>query len=249
MRRILLVALTLAVLTACSSGSDDTPESVSDVTPTPDMTVSEVNLSAALDATQARGTASMEVLVLTTLGDLEAAVEGVGVIDFQSDAAEVAWSDEFGDVIERKTPDGLFVQLDPPEGSWFQFDSGNATPTSYALAPLTDLTSVVDIQNEGTERVDGMETTRLVGTTPPEDCINGAGFSQEDELEFGDDVICGVSVWVDEEGLIVRVDRTFRATTSAGVEARSVRSTTFTDFGSVITVPTPTDVLDAPEGQ
>jgi hypothetical protein len=244
MRRILLIAVTLALLTACASGAEDAQETVAD--PAPEL---QVSLPAALDATQTRGTATMEVLVLTTLGELEAAVEGVGVIDFNADAAEIAWSDEFGDVIERKTPDGLFVQLDPPDGSWFQFDSENSTPTSYALAPLTDLASVSDLQNEGTERIDGMDTTRLVGTTRPEDCISGAGFSQEDELEFGDDVICGVSVWIDEEGLIVRVDRTFRATTATGVEARSVRSTTFTDFGSVINVSTPTDVLDAPEGQ
>jgi hypothetical protein len=244
MRRIFLVALLLALLTACSSDANDAQETTPDPTPTADVT-----LPAALDATQARGTATMEVLVLTTLGDLEAAVEGVGVIDFRTGAAEIAWSDEFGDVIERSTPDGLFVQLDPPSGSWFQFDSDNATPTSFALAPLTDLATVTDLQNEGTERIDGMDTTRLVGTTQAEDCISGAGFSPEDELEFGGDVICGVSVWVDEEGLIVRIDRTFRATTSTGVEARSVRSTTFADFSSVVNVPTPTDVFDAPEGQ
>lgn len=253
MRRLLFAAIALALIAfvaACSSDSEDSAEGP-EATEVAEVTeaTGEVSLPAALDATLARGTATMEVLVLTALGDLEAAVEGVGVIDFTTGAAEVAWSDEFGDVIERKTADGLFVQLDPPGGSWFQFDSQNATPTSFALAPLTDLNSVSDISNEGPERVDGIETVRLVGTTQSADCLSGAGFSPEDELEFGDDVVCAVSVWVDEEGLIVRIDRTFSATSSAGDEARSVRSTTFTDFGSVVTVTTPTDVMQAPEGQ
>lgn len=242
MRRILIAAGALLLLAGCSSESQtsQTPEE----TPQP-----EISLPAALEATTARGTATMDILVLTALGDLEAAVEGVGVIDFANGAAEISWSDEFGDVVERRTPDGLFAQLDPPSGSWFQFDTNNATPTSFALAPLTGLDVVDDVQNEGAERIDGVETTRLVGTTAARDCIDGAGFSEEDALEFGDDVVCGVSIWIDEEGLIVRIDRTFRATTAAGTEARSVRSTTFGDFGSAITVPTPTDVLQAPEAQ
>lgn len=247
MRRFLIAAITLVLLafvSACGSESDVPTEGT-----TEGDAVVDITLPAALDATLGRGSATMEVLVLTTLGDLEAAVEGVGVIDFAADAAEVSWSDEFGGVIERKTPDGLFAQLDPPDGSWFQFDSQNATPTSYALAPLTDLDSVRDVANEGPDRVDGIETVRLVGTTRPEDCLSGAGFSPEDELEFGDDVVCAVSVWVDEEGLIVRIDRTFAATTSTGTQARSVRSTTFTDFGSIVSVTTPTDVMQAPEGQ
>lgn len=247
MRRLLLAAIALALIAfvgACSSDSEDPAEGLEAT----EMT-GEVSLPAALDATLARGSATMEVLVLTALGDLEAAVEGVGVIDFTTGAAEVAWSDEFGDVIERKTADGLFAQLDPPDSSWFQFDSQNATPTSFALAPLTNLESVSDISNEGPERIDGIETVRLVGTTQAEDCLSGAGFSPEDELEFRDDVVCAVSIWVDEDGLIVRIDRTFSATSSAGDEARSVRSTTFTDFGSIVTVTTPTDVMQAPEGQ
>jgi hypothetical protein len=256
MRRLLLPTIALALIAfvaACSSESNDSAQSpeATETTETTEATeaTGEVSLPAALDATIARGAATMEVLVLTALGDLEAAVEGIGVIDFTTGSAEVAWSDEFGDVIERKTADGLFAQLDPPDGSWFQFNSQNATPTSFALAPLTGLDSVSDISNEGPDRVDGIETVRLVGTTQADDCLSGAGFSPEDELEFGDDVVCAVSVWVDEEGLIVRIDRTFSATTSAGAEARSVRSTTFTDFGSIVTITTPTDVMQAPEGQ
>lgn len=253
MRRFLFAAIVLALLAfvaACSTDSNGPAEGAGEVEEVQEVqTAVEVSLPEALDATRDRGTATMEVLVLTTLGELEAAVEGAGVIDFATGTAEVAWSDEFGDVIERKTPDGLFAQLDSPDGPWFQFDSQNATPTSFALAPLTDLDSVSGISNEGLERVDGIDAVRLVGTIPAEDCLNGAGFSPEDELEFGDDVVCAVSVWVDEEGFIVRIDRTFGATTSTGTEARSVRSTTFTDFGAVVTVPTPTDVIQAPESQ
>jgi hypothetical protein len=240
MRRILPAIALIALLASCTQAPP--PEVAVEETPEP-------TVQSALEKTRAQGSAAMGILILTTLGEEEAAVDGEGVIDFASDAAEVIWSDELGDVIERRTPDGLYVQLDPPSGGWFQFTEDNATPTSYALNPFTDLSAITDFVNEGTEQVNGLTATRFVGTSNPQDCIKGAGFSLEDEQEFGDGVICGVSVWIDDDGLIIRIDRIFGATNTAGVEARSVRSTTFTDFGSAVRITTPELVEEAPEGQ
>jgi len=242
--RLAALTLGLVVLAGCSS-----PQPTVDPTPEPEVTettAASVSIPDALSATRAVGSAGISALILTSLGEEEAAVDGQGFIDFTTESAEVLWADELGDVLERKTADGLFIQLDPPDGVWFQFDESNATPTSYALSPFTDIESVTDFIDEGAEQIEGVSATRFVGTIDAADCIRGAGFSAEDEQGFGPDVVCGITVWVDETGIIIRIDRRFSATTTDGQEARSVRSTNFFDFGSAVRINTPDTFEQAP---
>lgn len=232
------------LLVGCSA-----PEVRPEPEPTEQPTIVEsISVPQALERTRALSSAGLGILILTRLGEEEAAVEGQGFIDMQSGAAEVRWADELGDVLERKTSDGLFIQLDPPDGTWFQFNEFNATPTSYALSPFTDLERVTDFVDEGPEQIEGMPSTRFVGTIDAQDCIRGAGFSTEDEENFADAVVCGVTVWVDDTGIILRIDRSFRAGTTNGEEARSMRSTNLFDFGSPVRITTPAAFEQAPGG-
>jgi hypothetical protein len=255
MRRRILIPITFAILLLSACGSSETSS-----TPTGDgagtseseqAEVSGTPLDDFLAATTDRGTAEVSILILTTLGTEEAAVEGTGAIDFAQPATNITWSDELGDVNERRTPDGLFVQLDLPDGPWYQLETNDATPTSYSLDPLSGLASVTNATNEGSEVIDGIQTTRYVGTTDPADCIAGAGFNDEDQvqLEGSEGILCRVSMWVDEDNRIVRIDRLFTAEIDNGVTASSLRSTTLSNFGAAVSIETPQIVESAPEGQ
>lgn len=250
-----LLPLALAVglfLTACSSTPDATtiPEESPEPIPTQEA-VTETDLTAAINRTRESGTAQIEVLILTTLGDQEAALTGNGSVEFATGFADVTWSDESGAVVERRTQDGLFVHIDPPDGPWYQLEDDDSTPTTFSLEPLADLTSVVDVVNEGDEVLDGQATTRLVGTSPAASCLDGAGFSDEDRvlIEQTNDIICRVSVWVDDAGVIVRIDRLFAADINADLRASSLRSTTLSGFGEPVVITTPPKVEPAPESQ
>lgn len=252
--RILLpIIAAVLVLSACgssSTSSTETPDGQGS-TESEQAETSGTSLSEFLAATTDRGTAELAILILTTLDTEEAAVEGTGAIDFAQPATNITWSDELGDVNERRTPDGLFVQLDLPDGVWYQLDSNDATPTSYSLDPLSGLEAVTNATNEGAEVIDGVQTTRFVGTTDVADCIAGAGFNDEDQVQLqgSEGIVCRVSLWVDEDNRIIRVDRLFTAEIDEGVTASSLRSTTLSNFGAAVAIETPKIVESAPEGQ
>jgi hypothetical protein len=251
--KLLPLILTAGLLvSACSStpAVDEAGAESPSPSPTEEIT-SQTDLTTAINRTRETGTAQMDILILTTLGDQEAALTGNGSVEFDTGFADVTWSDESGAVVERRTKDGLFVHIDPPEGPWYQLEDDDSTPTTFSLEPLADLTTVANVVNEGTEVLDGQSTTRLVGTSPAESCLDGAGFSDEDRvlIEQTNDIICRVSIWVDVDGHIVRIDRLFGADVNDELRASSLRSTTLSGFGEPVVITTPPKVEPAPESQ
>lgn len=248
MRRLPLILPLIVVLGACTA----TPEQSVTPSPTPEETADVAvvdDVSAAIRRTFDAQTAAIDILILTTLGDQEAALAGEGSVEFTTGNADVTWSDENGVVVERRTSDGLFVHIDPPDGPWYELAEDDATPTTFSLDPLADLTDLQNPVNEGAETLDGQATTRFVGTAPAAGCLDGAGFSDEDRarIESSTDVVCRVSLWIDERGYIVRIDWLFGADLEPALRASSLRSTTLREFGEPVVITTPPQVEPAPE--
>lgn len=248
MRPLPLILASIILVSACTT----TPEQGTTPSPTPEQTSvveAVIDVPAAIRSTVEAQTAGIDILILTTLGDQEAALAGEGVVDFTTGNADVTWSDDNGVVVERRTSDGLFVHIDPPDGPWYELAEDDATPTTFSLDPLADLVDLQNPINEGAETLEGQATTRFVGTAPAAGCLDGAGFSDEDRarIESATDVVCRVSVWIDDRGYIVRIDRLFGADLDANFRASSLRSTTLRDFGEPVMITTPQQVEQAPE--
>jgi len=250
MNKLPLLVVPLLVLVACSSPASVDPSDEASL-PSVEPSAESVDLATAIQRTAATRAAGIDILILTTLGDQEAALTGTGSVEFQTGFADITWSDDSGQVVERRTADGLFVHIDPPDGPWYELAEGDTTPTTFSLEPLADLTDVQGVVNEGAESLDNQQTTRLVGTAPVGSCLAGAGFSDEDrvQIEQAADLVCRVSIWVNEDGFVVRIDRLFAANIADGTRASSLRSTTLRDFGTLATFTTPTQVEPAPESQ
>lgn len=250
MKKLPLLVVPILVLVACSSPAPVATSDEASLTGV-EPSAETVDLATAIEKTAANRSAGIDILILTTLGDQEAALTGSGAVEFQTGFADITWSDDAGQVVERRTADGLFVHIDPPEGPWYELAEGDTTPTTFSLEPLADLTDVQGVVNEGAETLDNQQTTRLVGTAPVASCLAGAGFSDEDrgQIEQAEDLVCRVSVWVNDDGYIIRIDRLFAANIADGTRASSLRSTTLRDFGTTAPITTPTQVEPAPESQ
>jgi len=250
MKKLPLLVVPILVLVACGSPTPVAPSDEASL-PSVEPTAETVDLATAIEKTAATRSAGIDILILTTLGDQEAALTGAGAVEFQTGFADITWSDDSGQVVERRTADGLFVHIDPPDGPWYELAEGDTTPTTFSLEPLIDLTDVQGVVNEGAETLDNQQTTRLVGTAPVASCLAGAGFSDEDrvQIEQAEDLVCRVSVWVNDDGYIIRIDRLFAANIADGTRASSLRSTTLRDFGTTALITTPTQVEPAPESQ
>lgn len=252
MKRLPLLVVPLLVLVACTSAdsvtTQDSPTPASDeVLGATDV----IDLASSVERTASAGSAEVDILILTSLGEQEAALSGMGAVEFATGYAEITWSDDSGQVVERRTADGLFVHIDPPDGPWYELAEDETTPTTFSLEPLADLTDVQGAVNEGQETLDGQVATRLVGSAPVAGCLNSAGFGDEDRMliEQTQDLMCRVSVWVDDSGYIIRIDRLLAADIADGVRASSMRSTTLSGFGEPVLIKTPTQVEPAPESQ
>jgi hypothetical protein len=250
MNRLPLLLAPVLVLVACSSPAP-VETSQDDSSTAVEPSAETIDLDTAIEQTAASGAAGIDILILTTLGDQEAALTGAGAVEFQTGFADITLSDDSGQVVERRTADGLFVHINPPDGPWYELAEGDTTPTTFSLEPLTDLTDVKGVVNEGAETLDNQQATRLVGTAPVASCLAGAGFSDEDrvQIEQAEDLVCRVSIWVNDDGYIIRIDRLFAASIANGTRASSLRSITLRDFGTLVSFTTPTQVEPAPESQ
>lgn len=251
MKRLPLIVVVCLALAGCGGATDAEPTA----TPTPTTSAptppaeGQIDVPAAIATTRAADTAGIDILILTTLGDQEAALSGTGSVEFTTGFADITWSDDSGVVVERKTADGLFVHIDPPDGPWYELAEGDDTPTTFSLEPLADLEDVQRIVNEGPEQLGDRMTTRFVGIAPPAGCLDGAGFSDEDraQIEAASTIVCRVSIWVDDADRIVRIDRLFSAEVTPELRASSLRSTTLRNFGDAVLITTPQQVEPAPE--
>lgn len=194
-----------------------------------------VTLTRALEATRDADSAEITVELLTTVDDVDDAISGQGTVALTGMSGQMQWTSSAGVSIERRTSDGVFVQLDPPAGSWRRAPAG--TPTSGTMDPLRGLDELTDVQRSGIEQLSTGEAERFIGSLPADPYVDAMGLNPTaaEAVAADEQASIDVTVWVDRDGRVRRVMRTLRT-------SLSIAAATFTDlveFGAAIDVRTP----------
>lgn len=207
----------------------------------PAMTPSATPLVTAVSATSARGTARLAISVLTTVQGFGDEIEGEGLAILGSGDADLTWSSVVGQTREIITADELFVQLEPPSGAWLSVPADEWTPTASAGRPLRGISDITDARLDGDEVLDGVATTRYVGSLDFTDHADGLGLNRQalQLAESAGSSRIDVTIWIDERGLIVQVMRTLAASN----EVTASTLTRLSDFGISATVTPPTETV------
>lgn len=256
------VAVAGAALTGCSAGSSTTGSADVPATAptTAEMSASPAAFIAqAADTTESAGSARITSTTSADGGGGSTADGGAvtvrvdGVVDFSTDRAALRLSSAlFGGDTDMQVivVDGVsYVQLPMFGQKWIkmpiqQLGVDFADPTSG----LDLLRRAGDLTEVGPEPVDGVEATKYTGTIDLRKALEQ--MAPEADKKTADQLArttgtADVTVWVDDEGRIVRYDQ--KATIKAGGQAiTTTSSTTLTDFGVATDIaPPPSDeVMD-----
>ncbi len=249
-RSLAAASLAAASLAACapapapsqSGGPTNTPSSSSVAPALPSaslsMTPSATPLITAVSATNARGTARLTISVLSTVQGFSDEIEGEGLAILGSGDADIIWSSVVGQTHEIITANELFVQLEPPSGPWLSIPADEWTPTASAGRPLRGISEITDARLDGDEVLDGVATTRYVGSLDFADHADGLGLNGQalQLAEAAGSTRIEVTVWIDERGLIVQVMRTL----IGGGDVSASTVTRLSEFGisAIVTPPT-----------
>ena len=249
MRGLAVSCLAAASLAACSpapapsqssaASSVPSPSAPASVSPSPSLstTPSATVLTTAVSATTARGTARVAISVLTTVEGFDDEIDGEGLTVLGSGDADLTWNSAVGQTREIITANELFVQLEPPTGAWVAVPVEEWTPTAAAGRPLRGLSDIPDARPDGTEVLDGVETTRYRGFLDLAGHGDGLGLNER-ALQLAaasPSARIEATVWIDDRGLIVQVLRTLVGTTD--VAASTV--TRLADFGTSAAIAPP----------
>lgn len=203
-------------------------------------TVSQPSVSAmqrAIERTREADGADITVELLTTVDGVDDAITGRGRVALDRELGELQWTSTGGPSVERLTPDGVFVQLDPPDGPWLRAPQG--TPTAGTMSPLRGLDEMQDVRVSGTEQLSIGEAERFTGSLPAVAYVEDLGLNPTaaEAVAADEQATIDVTLWVDREGRVRRIMRTLR--TSLPIAAATF--TDLVDFGVPIEVRTPTD--------
>ena len=220
----------LLLLSGCAVG-DDAASSPT----TPASAV--VTIDRALERTRAAGSVELTVDLLTTVDGVDDAISGQGEVALDGGLGQMQWTSPAGPSVERRTADGVFVQVDPPNGAWLLAPEG--TPTSGTMDPLRGLDELEGARNSGVEELSIGEAERFTGSLPAAPYVQSMGLNPTaaDAVAADDRASIDVTIWVDGDGMVRRIMRTLR--TSVPVAAATF--TDLVDFGAVVDVPTPAD--------
>jgi LppX_LprAFG lipoprotein len=250
MRRLVLLAPLALLLAACGGSSP---------TPTETRTAAAAGpLAAAAQKTQAAGSEKMQMQATIRLTPKSAFVlSGSGAFDDKANdgvlnstiAVPNSGSTTLQEVFSRSTmwlKSPLFAAALPADKSWLKLDLTNtkaADSLGFDFKALTgqnpgDVLSQLEQTGKvtalGKEKVGGVETTRYRGTIDSQsgqaDSTTGAIYKP-------------VDVWVDDQGLVRKVQLDYTARTDPSKPARShvVLVMTFSNFGTPVKVTTPSD--------
>jgi hypothetical protein len=244
------VALALALtVTACSSpGEVASPE----ISPSAEETSAPQEQDVAADLWESaiatpEGGVTVEAQLITSVAGFERVTSGIGYVDLSSGAGDIEWTDELGLTREVRSDTGHYLQV---EETWFVIERENALPTTVAFEPFRGLDRASNIRVDGEEDVRGALTTRLIATLDPSDAGVEMGFSEEERFIVKEATGASLvaTIWVDEQGSVVRVLREYSATSSEqdAIEATSLYL--FDDFGleRPIEVAATADAIPAP---
>ena len=196
-------------------------------------------LTSAVSATTARGTARLEITVLSTVEGFDDEIQGEGLAVLNAGDVDLTWNSVVGQTHEILLADDLFVQLEPPSGAWVTVPAEEWTPTAAAGRPLRGLSDLMDVRLDGVEILDGVESTRYSGFLNLAGNGDGLGLNSR-ALQLAaasPSARIAATVWIDSSGLIVQVMRTL-------VGANNVAASTvtrLTDFGIAAAITNPAE--------
>lgn len=219
---------------------------------------------AATSATEKAGSASFRLTLTADDGSTPTTVEVRGKADLDGSSADLSATipgDGGPTTVRQRVVDGVvylkvegsdllpatWVKLDPaqlPEGAGQELggvlggaDSGTVT------APLDALREVADVEELGTQEIDGIATTHYRATLDPAKLA--AAFGPLTSLGAGASLGTGtmpVNLWVDGEGRVVRVTQTL------DLKAADAGTITWTldlrEFGEPLELTAPAGALD-----
>lgn len=255
-RRALLIFAGAVLLSACGSTDDEsekvaTPRpsasSTADSSPSPSTApqTPEQEWASALSTTT--GQAAVEAQLITNVEGFERIVAGEGIVQPSKGYGDFTWSDELATTREIQTADGHFLEL---EGTWFLLDGETGVPTKVGFTPLAGLDSATNVIRAGAEDVVGLSATRFDADLNPTLGPSTMGFSGEELTVVNDATAASLvaTIWVDDEGRIVRVLREYSASSPDGDSISATSLYLLSDFAepTPIEVPETADAIPAP---
>lgn len=201
--------------------------------------------------------AKMQGDVTVTGGGADTSMKLDALVDFNSgDLDGSLTADVFGQTQDMKfrLVDGkTYVQMEMFGDKWIAAPTGTDLPaTSDPLAQLDSLKDVSDLQEVGTEDVNGVSATHYTGTIDLAKALKASGLP-DDQVEAAEKALgkggssAKIDIWVDDSDRIVKVNQTLDMSVGDKGDASVTTSMTFSDFGTDVNVeaPDPADVLDA----
>lgn len=254
-RLALFAAAGLVGLAGCSSSSPAPPEPTASA---PIATASPASLlSEAANATTQAGTAKVTSTTTLRGGEFTTTIDANGVVNFPAKQIDMTMQmDLLGQQQEMAIiVDGskTYVKMAMLGDKWIEAPMEELAGVSYTdpTASLQQLKDVADLQEAGTETINGAPATKYTGTVDIDKALAQAGLSEEQmaevrkQLEKVDVKTADVAVWVDEEGRVVRADQTMSfdlgtaAPSGMGGQMDMSSSTTFSDFGLTTDIKAP----------
>lgn len=252
--RLALIAATgLIVVTGCSSESPTPAPTMNE----PVTTAAPAVLRQAAEATTQTGSAKVTSTTTVSGGQFGTTIDASGVVDFAGRQVDLKMTmDLLGQTQEMAIiADGskTYVKMSMLGDKWIEAPMEQLAGVSYTdpTASLQQLKDVADLQEAGTENVNGAPATKYTGTIDIDEALAQAGLSDDQlaevrkQLDTVDVQAADVSVWIDGEGRVVKADQhmTFDLGTAApsGMSGAMTMtsSTTFSDFGVATDIKAP----------
>jgi hypothetical protein len=207
-----------AVVAVVVLGGCGTPAPSADSTPQPlSFLPSADAYHSAIVATRALGTARITIdgTIPEAAGSSQVAATGVTVLG--TGMGDLNWTTPAGDYRELVNNRGIYVTSNGTD--WTQWMIEQPTATSAYVDPLRGLGVLQDVNRRGPQTLGNVPTTRYTGRLPLD------AKRRED-----------VSVWIDDFGHVIRVDRT--VLDANGRQLGDI-SATMTDFGLQLDLSSP----------
>jgi hypothetical protein len=205
------------------------------------------------------GTARIVVDLRSSVGGSERSLTGTGVAALDPGWADMAWTSDGPNppagtkTREMVNDQGIFVQVDPPDGGWMRISTKDpnpgTTPTSASADPLRNLEVLRGVTGQGPETVDGIPAERFTGWLPVDEAeLSAMGLSDEEIGAIGsipEGSRVDVTLWLDAAGHVIRVDRLMDL--GGTTQASAFSSARLVAFSEMIDLLSPSSgVVDAP---
>jgi hypothetical protein len=210
----------------------------------------------AAENTSAQQTAKLMGDVAIEGGGANTAMKLDGIVDFSTgNMSGSLTADIFGQnaTMQFLSVDGTtYIQMPMFGDKWIKSPAEAGLSTSDPMGQLDSLKDVADLEEVGTEDVNGVSTTHYTGTIDLQAALKSAGLPK-DQVKAAEKALAKptegatIDVWVDDQQRIVKVRQSVSLNVDGQGDSGLTSTMTFSDFGTEldVTAPDPADVIDA----